>query len=163
MRKEFHLKYINCSLSGVCKTQSVNYFIHNFTVSIFYSGSHNVKCNLCNFRQALCIIMNTKRRIKGLNVIVEKNILANLSVPPQFSADNYTFYNNLTSRDAGMLVLVQTCTLLQGVQEIMVQCLAFSINGINCTIFWDTLYTSLHYFAVFCKLIIWQPHSSSTI
>ena len=30
------------------------------------------------------------------NVIAEKNIPANLSEPPHFTADNYTFYNNLT-------------------------------------------------------------------
>ena len=101
MRKEFHLKYLyNFFFERLLQNRKCEliYFIHKFTVSIFYSRSHNVKCNLCNFRQALCIIMNTKRRIKGLNVIVEKNILANLSVPPQFTADNYTFYNNLTYR-----------------------------------------------------------------
>ena len=34
--------------------------------------------------------------MEGPNVIAERNILANLSVPPHFTADNYTFYKNLT-------------------------------------------------------------------
>ena len=138
MRKEFHLKYINSSLSGFWNIKcELIYFRLNFPVSIFYSRSHNVKCNLCNFRQALCIIMNTKRRIKGPNVIVEKTILANLSVPPpQFTADNYTYFIIIWGEMLGCpgpWHSADTSTLL----------LALCFN-------------------VFCKVIIWQSHYTTT-